>query len=108
MKTTLLAALAALALVGCGPSQPSEARSNQLVVDRTERDTDRWARSAYAVYGEAAVETCLAAFHASQRTASADPVEPGSHGAPASYREQLADFMCACARGQSAEECPVP
>lgn len=107
MKTTLFAALAACTLLGCGQGQPSDARSPQLV-DQAQRSADAWAKSAYAIYGEAAVETCLAAFHAARQSAASAQVDPGTHQGLISYREQLADFMCACARGQSIEACPVP
>jgi hypothetical protein len=106
MKTTLFAALVALTLIGCGPSQPSDARS-QAATSQADLAADAWAEKAYAIYGRDAVETCLAAFHAARASGTVD-VEAGSHAGRTPYRERLADFMCACARGTSAQACPEP
>ncbi len=54
----------------------------------------------FAVYGNDAVFTCLAAFHREAVNGGADIA------AAASYRAQLAAFLCDCARGQSAVACP--
>jgi hypothetical protein len=108
MKTPLFAALVALTLVGCGPSQPSEARSSQAVSNQSDASADAWAEKAYAIYGKDAVQTCLAAFHASLSSDAPDTGAPGGYTGRASYRERLGDFMCACARGTSARACPEP
>jgi len=120
MKTTLLAAVIALALAGCGQDGPSYgARSSQVGAKapdpgaRANNPADlpdnaainAWALRAYSIYGKDAVETCFAAF----RSALSDgAVETDARGKPLPYRALLVDFLCECARGQSAEACPVP
>ena len=120
MKTTLLAAVLALSLAGCGQDGPSYgARSSQVGAKapdpgaRANNPADlpenapinAWALRAYAIYGKDAVETCFAAF----RSALSDgAVETDARGKPLPYRALLVDFLCECARGQSAEACPVP
>jgi hypothetical protein len=117
MNRSALAALAALLLAGCGPFNwtptsptpvprgccgwPDFERPNIPVVAQAADDT--WAAKAFGVYGNDAVHTCLAAFHQDLVKGELDTGVPAK---PLSYRTQLAEFMCACARGQSAEACP--
>ena len=62
---------------------------------------------AFAIYGADAVNTCLAAFHSEILHGGAD-LDVGELGKPQGYRFLLAEYMCACARGTSKDECPVP
>jgi hypothetical protein len=110
MKTTLIATLTALALLaGCGkeesPELRSDARNNQLLDRNDPQEADRWAREAYALYGEAAVETCLRAFHRHPDYARPAGTAPGER---LTYFDLLTGFMCDCARGQSEQPCPEP
>ena len=113
MNKAMLAALVVLAVTGCGPLDKMDwkmARSplpdaGQVGAAEARASDDVWAEKAFALYGEAAVQTCLRAFH--QDLVNGD-VEVGFRAKGVSYRCSLADFMCACARGQSAEACPEP
>lgn len=113
----LFATLAVLLLGGCGAPDPkpmpfgcwsvapsSLAPGQALAANATKSD-EAWAASAFARYGEAAVETCLQAF---RQEADHGAVDVDTRGEPTRDRAHLAAFMCACARGQSAEACPNP
>jgi hypothetical protein len=117
MHQAMLAALAALLLGGCfkwGTPRPgdmdgvsraalSDAGADSAADARAADDA--WAASAFALYGADAVQTCLTAFHQELADGATDM---GLRGKPLSYRAYLADFLCDCARGQSAEACPEP
>jgi hypothetical protein len=111
-KATFLA-LGLLTLAGCGPLfqlpnppfkwdvDASAADAGQASAVVTHAQDDAWASGAFALYGQDAVHTCLAAFR--------QDVSPGElEAAGQDYRASLADFMCSCARGQSAQACPEP
>ncbi len=109
-KATFLA-LGLLTLAGCGPLLPdnffkwhvdaSGADAGQASAVVLHAQDDAWASAAFALYGQDAVHTCLVAF---RQDVSARELEAAGRDARAS----LADFMCRCARGQSAEACPEP
>jgi hypothetical protein len=109
----MFAALGILASAGCGPLDKIDWKwatsplpdAGQLGAAEAKASDDVWAEKAFALYGGAAVETCLTAFH--QDLVNGDG-GLGFRGKGVSYRGSLADFMCACARGQSAEACPEP
>jgi len=112
MNKALLAAFSVLAVVGCGPLIPEHWPSfdsvpvpdaGGVMSAAIHAEDDAWATSAFAPYGKDAVQTCLAAFH--QDLVKADPGTSATEK-PLSYRASLADFLCACARGTSAEACP--
>jgi hypothetical protein len=114
MNKALLAALSILTVTGCGPLIPDHLMSFDTIsvpdagvvtAAATHDADDAWATGAFALYGKDAVHTCLAAFH--QDVVNDNPGN-GEPGKSLSYRAQLADFMCNCARGQSAEGCPEP
>jgi hypothetical protein len=112
MHHALLATLAALLLGGCGRGIPGDgplarapAPEAAQLSPATDAADDAWAEHAFALYGEAAVHTCLAAFHQALLDGDADM---GLRGKPLSYRAYLAEFMCDCARGQSPQACPEP
>jgi hypothetical protein len=97
VKTTGLAVVVALALAGCGGGDVrSELPGADPSAAASERAADLWAENVFAVYGRNAVETCLTGFHAEFSGGAAD------------YRAELAQYVCACARGQSPTPCPKP
>jgi hypothetical protein len=103
MKTTMLAAVVALTLAGCGsPENPGQGGANSVNQPAAAADVnaDLWAEEAYAIYGADAVRTCLAGFHAEYSV--------GARGNEGEYRAALGEYMCACARGQSRLACPQP
>jgi hypothetical protein len=111
----LFATLAVLLLGGCGDESykpmpmgcwavaPSSPTPGLALTASAAKSDDVWATTTFAVYGNDAVQTCLAAFHQDLVKGEFDTGVPAK---PPSYRTQLAEFMCACARGQSAEACP--
>jgi len=113
MNKATLAALFILAVAGCGPLDKMDWKwatsplpdAGQVGAAEARASDDVWAEKAFALYGQAAVQTCLRAFHLDLVNGD---VESGLRGSRLSYRGSLADFMCACARGQSAEACPDP
>ena len=118
MKRTsaLLTTLAVLLLGGCGPSNmqsmpigcwsvaPSSPAPGPALAATATKSDEAWAASAFARYGEAAVETCLEAF---RQEAVNGAVDRDTRGDSTPSRAHLAAFMCDCARGQSAEACPT-
>jgi hypothetical protein len=113
MNKAMLAALGILTVTGCGPFLPnnfgwtvdtsSVPDAGQVSAVVAHAADDAWAASAFALYGKDAVHTCFAAFR--DDLAHGD-LDTGAPGKPLTYRASLADFMCNCARGQSAEPCP--
>jgi len=100
MKTAILAALVAMTLTACGGGDAdSDALRANPAVASPDPGADLWAEQAYAQFGERAVYACLADFHAEYK---------GSGGNAGGYRSALAEYMCACARGRSQQECPQP
>jgi hypothetical protein len=99
MKTTILAALVAMTVAGCGAGEADARRADQAAAASAYPSADAWAEQAFGIYGEDAVRTCLAGFHAQS---------VGAAGNAADYRAELAQYMCACARGQSQQQCPQP
>jgi hypothetical protein len=100
MRTAILAALVAMTLTACGGGDAdSDARRANPAVASPDPGADLWAEQAYAQFGESAVYRCLAGFHAKYI---------GAAGNAGDYRTELAQYMCACARGPSQQECPQP
>jgi hypothetical protein len=108
VKTTILAALVAIAVAGCGEGVRSDARNSAASIASVDSAADAWALRAYAMYGEDAVRTCLAAFHVDYQASVNDSVRDPFVKPIVDYRAALAEFMCACARGQSQLSCPQP
>jgi hypothetical protein len=99
-KTTGVAVVVALAFAGCGGGDVrAMAADSDPPLTSAEASADLWAVEAYGMYGSSAVETCLAAFHVQFSK---------DGGAAASYRSSLAEYLCACAQGQSQRPCPRP
>jgi predicted small lipoprotein YifL len=116
MKTPVFAAILALSLAACGKDGPTynpgarsaqpDARSVNPVDLAANAAANAWALKAYEeIYGKDAVLSCFAAFREAKRSGE---VQTDGRGHPLPYVIDLADFLCECARGQSAEECPVP
>ena len=109
-RKAMLLALGILSLAGCGPIIPpfhwnmdsSGADAGQASAVVAHAQDDGWASDAFAVYGQDAVHTCLAAFRQDLAHGEVDGLVEEN------YRVHLSDFMCSCARGQSAEACPEP
>jgi hypothetical protein len=108
VKTTILVALVAMAVAGCGGGDArSDARSSEAIAPVDAR-ADLWAEQVFAIYGAAAVQTCLAAFHTDYQASVTDSVSGPFVKPVVDYRAALSEFMCACARGQSPLPCPQP
>jgi len=105
--TAWLSTLAVLLLASCGGNNfqpmPSMGCFSVAPSSPASRGDEAWATNAFARYGEAAVETCLNAF---RQDVANGAVDVDARGEPVHYRENLAAFMCECARGQSTEPCP--
>jgi hypothetical protein len=99
-KTMCFAVFAAAVLAGCGGEgvRPAASLAAQPVTSE-EASANLWAENAFGIYGRNAVDSCLAGFQVENRE---------FNGAADEYRAHLADYMCACARGQSKLPCPKP
>jgi hypothetical protein len=95
-KTTCLAVVVAVALAGCGGGS---VRTEGPAATAAQASADLWAQSVFGIYGQNALDSCLAGFHHQFKA---------SNGDPADYASELAQYMCACARGQSELPCPTP
>ena len=99
-KTMCLAVVAAVALAGCGGgSVRTEGPGSGQPATAAEESADLWAQSVFGIYGQNALDSCLAGFHHEFKA---------TNGNPAAYRSDLAQYMCACARGESLLSCPKP
>ncbi len=112
MNRAILAAVGILTVAGCGPLFPdhwmtfdtiSVPDAGDATAAAVHAADDAKATRVFAVYGNDAVHTCLAAFHREVVNGGADTAAAAT---PLSYRAQLAAFLCDCARGQSAVACP--
>jgi hypothetical protein len=97
----ILTALVTVALAGCGEGAGgSGVRGANQNSAPENASADLWAEQAYSIYGKAAARSCLFAFEAGY------PAEESVRGSTGGYRAALADYMCACARGESPHPCP--
>ena len=111
MKKATLAELGILTAAGCGPLFPQRVNwgfdmsplpdTGRVGAAEGQVSDDAWAERGFALYGEAAVQTCLGAFHH-------DVVSGNAALGMRGNRAAVAGFRCDCARGQSAEVCPAP